>query len=153
MRFMNGPQLRGAGRTRAGHHHGSHTPISPGTVLLGKMAYHTKQICWQCIMVHQKVPKSCFQSNFLISKINIIFSKKKSFKKINLGNHFLWKNFFFCFFIFEPIYFLKSCQFFLWTGAPRILKIWWFPLSILIFGQKSFFFGPTISKIPQPTWY
>ena len=48
MRFKNGPQLPGAGRTRAGHHHGSHTPTSPGTILLGKMAYHTKQICRQC---------------------------------------------------------------------------------------------------------
>ena len=30
------------------------------------------------------------------------------------------------------------------TGAPHILKIQWFPLSILIFGQKSCFLGPTI---------
>ena len=37
MRIKNGPQLPGAGRTRAGHHHGSHTPTSPGTILLGKM--------------------------------------------------------------------------------------------------------------------
>ena len=37
-----------AGRTRAGHHHGSHTPTSPEAVLLGKMAYHTKQIRRQC---------------------------------------------------------------------------------------------------------
>ena len=44
MRFKNGPQLPGAGRTGAGHHHGSHAPTSPGTILLGKMAYHTKQI-------------------------------------------------------------------------------------------------------------
>ena len=48
MRFKNGPQLHGAGRTVAGHHHGSHTPTSPGTVLQGKMANHTKQICRQC---------------------------------------------------------------------------------------------------------
>ena len=39
------------------------------------------------------------------------------------------------------------------TGAPRILKIQWFPLSILISGQKSCFLGPTIFKIPQPNWY
>ena len=49
MRFKNGPQLPGAGRTGAGHHHGSHTPTSTGTVLLDKMAYHTKQICQQCM--------------------------------------------------------------------------------------------------------
>ena len=50
MRFKNGPQLPGAGRTRAGHHHGSHSPTSPATILLGKMAYHTKQIHRQCII-------------------------------------------------------------------------------------------------------
>ena len=29
--------------------HGSDTPPSPGAILLGKMAYHTKQIRRQCI--------------------------------------------------------------------------------------------------------
>ena len=48
MRFKKRPQLPGAGRTRAGHHHGSHTPTSPGTILLGKIAYHTKQIRREC---------------------------------------------------------------------------------------------------------
>ena len=42
---------------------------------------------------------------------------------------------------------------FWWTGALHILKIQWFPLSLLIFGQKSCFLGPTIFKIPQPNWY
>ena len=42
IRFKKWPQLPGAGRTRAGHHHGSHTATSPEAVLLGKMAYHTK---------------------------------------------------------------------------------------------------------------
>ena len=50
MRFKNGPQLPGAGRKRAGHHHGSHTPTFPGTISLGKMAYHTKQIRRECIV-------------------------------------------------------------------------------------------------------
>ena len=70
MRFKNGPQLPGAGRTRAGHHHGSHTPTSPGTILLGKMAYHTKQIrreCMYLLEVHDidlgKVPKEQCQLN------------------------------------------------------------------------------------------
>ena len=40
MRFKKRPQLPGAGRARAGHHHGSHTPTSPGAILLGTMAYH-----------------------------------------------------------------------------------------------------------------
>ena len=44
MRFKKWPQLPGAGRTRAGHHHGSHPPTSPEAILLGKMAHHTKQI-------------------------------------------------------------------------------------------------------------
>ena len=48
MRFKKRPQLPGAGRARAGYHHGSHTPTSPGAILLGKMAYHTKQIRREC---------------------------------------------------------------------------------------------------------
>ena len=39
------------------------------------------------------------------------------------------------------------------AGAPRILKIQWFHLNILIFGQKSAFLGPSIFKIPQPNWH
>ena len=38
MRFKKLPQLPGAGRTRAGHHHGSHMPTSAEAILLGKMA-------------------------------------------------------------------------------------------------------------------
>ena len=33
MRFKKSPQLPGAGRTWVGHHHGSHTPTSTGTIL------------------------------------------------------------------------------------------------------------------------
>ena len=33
MRFKITPQLPGAGRARAWHHHGSHTPTSPGAIL------------------------------------------------------------------------------------------------------------------------
>ena len=36
MRFKKSPQLPGAGRTWAGHHHGSHTPTSTGAILLVK---------------------------------------------------------------------------------------------------------------------
>ena len=32
MRFKKSPQLPGAGRTRAWHYHGSHTPTSPGAI-------------------------------------------------------------------------------------------------------------------------
>ena len=48
MTFKKRPQLPGAGRARAGHYHGSHKPTSPRAILLGKMAYHTKQIRRQC---------------------------------------------------------------------------------------------------------
>ena len=48
MRFKKSPQLPGAGRTRAGHHHGSHTPTSPGAILLSKMACQPKHIGRQC---------------------------------------------------------------------------------------------------------
>ena len=34
MRFNKSPQLPGAGRTSAWHHHESHTPTSPGAILL-----------------------------------------------------------------------------------------------------------------------
>ena len=48
MRFEKRPKLPGAGRTRAWHHHGSHTPTSPEAILLDKMAHHTKQIRREC---------------------------------------------------------------------------------------------------------
>ena len=38
MRFKKRPQLPGAGRTRARHHHEYHTPTSPEAILLSKMA-------------------------------------------------------------------------------------------------------------------
>ena len=45
----------------------------------------------------QKEPKSYFQSQFWMSKIDRIFSKKKKkiFKNINLGDHSLFKKQFF----------------------------------------------------------
>ena len=43
--------------------------------------------------VCQKVPKSYFQSQFWMSKINRI-KKKKLYKNINLGDHYLLKTFF-----------------------------------------------------------
>ena len=44
--------------------------------------------------VRQKVPKSYFQSQFRMSKINQIFSKKNLSKNINLRDHYLSKTFF-----------------------------------------------------------
>ena len=48
MRFKKSPQLPGSGRTRARHHNGSHTPTSPGAILLSKMASQPKHIGRQC---------------------------------------------------------------------------------------------------------
>ena len=56
---------------------------------------------WNCCILWidivpgpQKVPKLYFQSQFSMSKINRNFSKKKSSKNINLGEHFLLNTFF-----------------------------------------------------------
>ena len=53
MRFKKSPQLPGAGRTRAWHHHGSHTPTSPGAVKWpvnpNKMTCQPKHFGRQCI--------------------------------------------------------------------------------------------------------
>ena len=99
-------------------------------------------------MVHQKGPKLYFQSQFSIPKINRIFSKKKIIKR-----PFFVKKYFFSNFNFWTTLFSKIMPYFWRIGAPRILKIQWFPLSILIFGQKSYFLGPTILKIPQLNWF
>ena len=59
-------------------------------------------------MVHQKVPKLYFESQFYMSKINGIFSKKNSFSNINSVEHCCKKHVFLTS-IFEPLNFLKSC--------------------------------------------
>ena len=93
----------------------------------------------------QKVPKLYFQSQFSMSKINWIFSSKN----INLGDHFLLKTFFLDS-IFEPLYFLELCPIFdELTFLVGIFKSF-FVVPMLIFGQKSDFFGPTVLKISQP---
>ena len=51
MRFTKWPQLPGAGRTRVGHHHGSHTPTSPEAVLLHKQATLGKHFEPECTSV------------------------------------------------------------------------------------------------------
>ena len=40
LRFKKCPQLPGAGRKWAGHHHGSHTPTSTGAILLSKWPFN-----------------------------------------------------------------------------------------------------------------
>ena len=65
-------------------------------------------------------------------------------------------------FFFEKIPSIFDIENWLWkydfgtfwqTGAPRILKIQRFPLSIAWSWQKACILGPTIFKIPQPNWH
>ena len=77
---------------------------------------------------------------------------KKNHLRILIQETIFCKNIF-SNFNFWTTLFSKIMPNFWQTGAPHILKIQWFPLSILIFGQKSCFLGPTIFKIPQPNWY
>ena len=71
MRFKKSPQLPGAGRTWAGHHHGSHTPTSTGAILLSKMACQPKHFGRQCTMQILRF--------LLLTQLS--FLKKKNIKK------------------------------------------------------------------------
>ena len=51
MRFKNGPQLPGAGRTRAWHHHGSHKLTLPGAILLVKWPV-TPNVFTDSVLLH-----------------------------------------------------------------------------------------------------
>ena len=44
MGFKKSPQLHGARRTRVWHHHGSHTPTSPRTILLHSYYMSTQTV-------------------------------------------------------------------------------------------------------------
>ena len=84
MRFKKWPQLPGAGRIRAGHPHGSHTPTSPEAILLGKMAHHTKQIQRECICINLLL-SSFFQTFFWSSwRLWAKCTNSKSNLKLNL---------------------------------------------------------------------
>ena len=63
-----------------------------GVILESKVVQFKKIL--RVMTVCQKVPKSYFQSQFWMSKINQMFSKKKLSKNINLGDHYLQKTFF-----------------------------------------------------------
>ena len=64
MRLKNGPQLPGAGGTRAVHHHGSHTPTSPGTILVGKMAITPNKSAGSVSFTHDNTQEFCVLSFF-----------------------------------------------------------------------------------------
>ena len=55
--------------------------------------------------------------------------------------------------IFETLYFLKNTPNFWQTVIHCTQKTQWFPLNLLIFGQKSCFLGHTVFEIPQPKWH
>ena len=93
------------------------------------------------------------RSTSLSKSAKIVLSKSNFYVKNRLRRSFFVKKTFFSNFNFWTTLFYKIMPNFWRTGAPPILKIQWFPLSILIFGQNSCFLGPTIFKIPQPNWY
>ena len=68
MRFKKRPQLPGAGRTRAGHHHGSHTPTSPGAIL----PCQPKHIGRQCKIILAVLPESF--TTQILRIINVLIS-------------------------------------------------------------------------------
>ena len=73
MRFKKRPQLPGAGRTRAGHYHGSHTPTSPGAIL----SYQTNPpAVYIAVLIRLPLLKS-FSNHGVVSMK--IFSKNFSF--------------------------------------------------------------------------
>ena len=106
----------------------------------------------QWIMVLQKVPNSYFQSQFSMSKINRIFSKKESYKNINLGDHFLL-NTFFLDSIFEPLYFLKLGSIFVGPTLCQFTKYSNFIRLLLIFEQKPCFLRPIKQETPWRNWH
>ena len=69
MRFKKSPQLPGAGRTWAGHHHGSHTPTSTGAILLSKMACQPKHFGRQSMKVYEK---SIFLTTYPPPLVNVV---------------------------------------------------------------------------------
>ena len=91
--------------------------VLKGNIFDQESTYFFKIRQWNT--VHQKVPKSYFQCQFSMSKINRIFSKKKSFKNsINLGYNFLLK-IFFSRLNFWTTLLAKIMANFWWTDIPR----------------------------------
>ena len=94
------------------------------------------------------VPKSYFQSQFLMSKIDRIYFY------FFIGEHqfrrpFLLKTFF-SGVNFWATLLLKSCPIF---DELKLIDRIFFSSSMLFFGQKSCFLAPTIFETPQPNWY
>ena len=73
MRFKKSPQLPGAGRTWAGHHHGSHTPTSTGAILLSKMACNPNILA---ASVHTNILNDVTAAPFSVSFSQLPVAKK-----------------------------------------------------------------------------
>ena len=58
MRFKKSPQLPGAGRTKAWHHHGSDTPTSPRAIFVLKSA-KGQNIFWGSVHTIYKAHYDC----------------------------------------------------------------------------------------------
>ena len=80
------------------------------------------------------------------------FFKKKIIQEYQFRRPFFKKTFF-SNSNFWTTLFSKIMPYFWRTGAPRILKIQRFPLSMAWSWQKACILGPTIFKIPQPNWH
>ena len=99
------------------------------------------------IMVHQKVSKSYFQSQFFMSKIYRIFLKENSFKNINLGDHFCKKT------IFEPLHFFKPCPIFKELVHPVFSKYNGFLWAYSFLAKNLAYKDPPFLKFQNRNWY
>ena len=99
-------------------------------ILKGKKIKYPLMNCGLSKIAKTVLSKSIFN---VTNQLN--FFKKKSFKNINLGDHFLVKIFDLDS-IFEPLYFLKLCSIF----DELTFLLDFFSLTL---GQKSYFLGPT----------
>ena len=105
------------------------------------------------IMVCHKMPKLYLQNQFSMSKIDVIFQQKqKTFKNINLGDHF-YKEIFFLTSICEPLYFLKSCPILFTNWSSPYSQNTMISFEYIDFWPKSLLFRTHHLKIPQPNWY
>ena len=88
MRFKNSPQLPGAGRTRAWHHHGGKTPTSPRAIYVLKSAngglFYTP--LYMISTIHEYF--YAFRENTVI-KILVICNDEFSMMAVQLIVHFL----------------------------------------------------------------
>ena len=105
-----------------------------------KNRYAQRKTILRWIMVCQKVPKSYFQSQFSMSKIDGIFSKKNHFR-ISIWETFFCKKTSFSNFNFWTTLYSKIMPNFWRTDIHCIQKIQLFPLNKLIFVPKILLFG------------